>query len=470
MPDDNKTKPRRGKGKSYLNLAESGEDENPNKNNDLIKPNPAQIEARLLNWVSGAFPFLGAEPFGDEYRVFIQNPTRKNGRVIIRVIDGKATIVSEDDLFGEVWQQMWDLPTEYWEYKVGSAIVNTVVELFKRTKHRLLLSQPPEVFCWDSEKDKIAYTRLPDPPPLMEFWPSEGFKKNAPLYSDFINRSQHPYEVRQFLGSALDVKSDRKMVLWNHGHSDGGKSIFLTFLLQTIFGDSGFGTLEIDPAGNAFTKESIANKLVVFGDEVKADILTSLWFKQTTGSPKQKVNPKGKAAFDAAFRNKFIFASNYLPKLPRKDTSYSSRVILNRVANISQNLILTEAEVERRLKEEFPFILADIWQAYKDLHGRKIKMPDGCHEESFKAHEEPYQMMFDELYEHFPEQGENDSLVTSRDFDQAVSRKLQDYREITKRGFIKFLKDRYDIKVGHLKKFKTGKVARVVPFIKPIPQ
>lgn len=463
MFEEDKPKPSRNQRKTDLkvaNLAKNAPSEILNTNPDKLSE--IAIQHGLFDWITGQKYLAGEKPFGEEFRTYTLDPTHDTN-VLIKVTDGKASYVGNAAFINKVWQSMRAFKSHNYQYKVKRSSLTEIVTLFKEVEHSLHLKTAPSIFCWESEKDKIAFNRVKDPAEIGFFWPSDEFRVLAPLYSDFLDRCSNPYEVRQYLGSILYPESDRKITLCLWGPTDAGKTTFISSLLDNILGTSGFATMETDNSSPRFLKHKMINKLAVLGDEAHPDFFTKPLFKQLTGGSKQTVDRKNKDEIDAELVCKFIFCANEMPQIPR-DESYSSRILLSHISSITGSQLQVH-EVKAQLLKELTFTLADLKQAYADLGGKKIKIPEDNHTAAIERAEEGAQLIFDELFEYFPTNDpKHGCFLTMEKFGKALKPRLA-YSDVTLTEFYKFLRRKYKCVLNQQKSVR-GKNDRYATYLK----
>jgi hypothetical protein len=373
-----------------------------------------QIQRDLISWMSGGFvPILNNEkPFDDCYYCFYRDPIR-GVRELVSVEHRLAKPISVNALFNELWRRMGGFSGKASQYQLEVEKVEKIAEAYLKVNHSKFLQQPPAIFCFEDE-EKIAFNRIKSPAPISEFFPSSSFREKAPIYSDFLDRNSESLAVRQFLGSMLFVDSPRKKSLFLYGHPDGGKTTMISMLLSGIFGANGFAIYDPARFDDPFWKADLIGKLALFVDESNAGLIRSNKYKQLTGGDIHRINPKGQPAFDAHICCKIIHCSNPEPEFDRDD---STRVIVSHVANLKQKMsptILAQA-----LKNEFPFIIADILQAYSELAGREIEFSTSGFDDAVGNFELPFETIFEELFEVAP----NDKSLPITEFTRLISEK-----------------------------------------------
>lgn len=424
----------------------------------------ADKQRDLINWMSGTHTVEALseiEPFDKRFKCFYRD-REKGTSELIEVKDGLANTISPSVLFTELWERMGHFSGNARMYMLELNQADKVADFYSKVKHAQFLNAPPPVFCWESEKNQIAFNRIMDPADTKYFFPSPEFRSKAPIYSDYLDRCENPDTKRQFLGSLLDIKSPRKKIFWDWGPSDAGKSTMIITLLKGIFGERGFVSLDmIDPKSDPFWKESLVGKLAVFIDEANPAFLRSPIFKQLTGTPTQRINPKGDKTFNIEMNFKVMFASNPQPIFPA-ESGILSRVITNYIRPLERTI--NPNDLPAKLASEFPFIIADIKHAHEERWGFDIEIPDGNHVSSIEKYNEALQMVFDACFDAAHDEAEEVFEVTSADF----LGKIKHYcngRDITENKLRDFVRDAYKSRIG-VEKRVGGKKLRWVTNIR----
>ncbi len=407
----------------------------------------ADKQRDLINWMSGSkiTPMLsGCDPFDKRFKCFFRD-REKGISELIEVKNGLAKTISPSVLFTELWARMGHFSGEARNYMLTLDQADKVAEFYTKTHHAQFLENPPPIFCWESESDKIAFNRIRDPADISTFYPSSEFRQLAPIYSDYLDRCQHPNTKRQFLGSLLDPKAPRKKILWDWGGSNAGKSTMLLALLRGIFGERGFVCLDmIDPENDPFWKESLVGKLAVFIDEANPGFLRSNIFKQLTGTSTQRINPKGEKTFNAELNFKVMFASNPQPTFPR-ESGILARMISNEIKPLVN--LINPNQIAEQLHAEFPYIIADIKFAHEEQWGFDIETPAGNHDSSIAQFNETLQMVFDACFDATDKETEEVFEVSSAAFMEKI-RHYCNGRDVTESKMRDFVRETYNSRVG----------------------
>ena len=354
-----------------------------------------QIQYALLGWMAGTRKLPGAAGFPDTFRT-IEIDRAKGVYTVLEIDENNlATEVHHKTLRDAILKLMARFEGDAALYCLPIEKLESLSEIFMETKHGRQIPMPP-IFTFESEKSTIAFNRVPNPNrDLKEFYGTDAFKKLAPLYSDFIRRCSEPLAVRQFFGTLLHPRYHGKQSLHLWGDSNAGKSTFVEVFLQTLCGKRGYEPVNFDTA-DPFRLDGWSGKLALFADEMDDDYYHTLEYKRITNSAEQKVNLKHIRAHKQLINAKLIATSNPCPSLPT-DNAVTNRIVLCKVEPLKKMNNDLE-ELNKALKEEMPYILADMEYAFSLLGGKPIAVSDNCHEEALSIYSAPFQEFFDRYF------------------------------------------------------------------------
>lgn len=363
-----------------------------------------QIQYDLMDWMTGTNvvdALQRAKPFPKKYRTYYKD-NRKNSREIIEVNNGLATYSSEDEVYMDLVEAIKSFEGPARQYCLPYRQISELAHAYLKQRGPHCLPSAPEIFCWMSEKDKIAWNRVIDPAPnWFDFYGSDEFREKAPIFSDFIDRCDEKLAMRQFLGSLLHPKASHKQSLHVYGERDAGKSVMFETLLECFFGKSGFAPLNTkDITKDSFIKEDFVGKMAIFADEMDDAFYSHNDYKSLTGATRQRVNIKNKSAYHTDITAKFIATSNFVPMIP-SDPAVMGRMILVKIQNLKK-IETDEQKFKRNLLIEVPYIIADILHAYSLLGGKRIEVSEDAHAESLEIGTAPFQVFFEQYFKHTP--------------------------------------------------------------------
>lgn len=364
-----------------------------------------QIEYDLIDWMAGErIPdgLKNATPFPANFRTYFQDESKRNLE-LIEIKDGLATIASDQVLYDALVKSIKSFTGPASQYQIPYRQIEQLAKSFIKEPMRCRLKQAPAIFCWESQKDILAFNRVPNPAPDWKFfYGTDEFKAKAPLWADFIDRNEEKDAVRAFFGSLLFPDSSHKQSLHLCGPGDAGKTTMIEVLLECFFGKRGFAAFEPKVENDLFYKEEWIGKMAMFADEIPDWFYKTNEYKKLTGAENHRINIKFKSSYLANITAKLIATSNLRPAIP-PDQAVCDRLIISNVSSLTHK-DTDRNRLKARILAEMPYIIADCLEAFRWLEGKKIKVGDNNHEESLEIYAAPMQELFDRYFKHSPGQ------------------------------------------------------------------
>jgi hypothetical protein len=138
-----------------------------------------------------------------------------------------------------------------------------------------------------------------------------------PTFTEMLSRMDVPVSVLAWIGSLLVKEADQQQYLWIHGDGQDGKGRLAKFL-RTALGLSYKGEQVPDQGARRFwTHGLLGKRLICFADCSEYSFTRSGFFKSLTGGDSQRIEEKGKTAYDAELDAKFLFLSQETPDISR---------------------------------------------------------------------------------------------------------------------------------------------------------
>lgn len=162
--------------------------------------------------------------------------------------------------------------------------------------------------CWH----RLDFDATPREVDLAD--PFKGY--NCPTWERMLSRGNNIKAYMATIGSLFYEQANLQQYLFLYGKGRNGKGSSLRFL-KKLFGPAykGQSTEQKVVSSNFFTYGLLGARVAAFSDISNVNFLKSETLKQITGGDSVRLEPKGKAAFDAILRCRCIFASNDKPSI-----------------------------------------------------------------------------------------------------------------------------------------------------------
>ncbi len=296
------------------------------------------------------------------------------------------------------------------------------------------------------EESEIATVRQKNEPGYC--WHRLGFNIESgecPTFDEIIGRMSNARAFMAYIGSMLDVDSDRQQYLWLYGKGQNGKSS-IGRVLEKIFGPS-YRAEVVPQRGDRFwTSGLLGSRVVVFSDCTEYHFPKSGLFKSLTGSDPVRMERKGQQPMTAHIQTKFIFFSNETPDL-KDEVADRRRAIFCELAPLAEGTIpLPEQVYNKMLWAEVSAFLAKCWATYIEAtNDRQLLIPtetedldDLISSSASSLREEKYDIIIDSLLK--PTENVADYVLPAE-----IHTLIFDHWKMSepdRRGFYKYLKEK----------------------------
>lgn len=217
--------------------------------------------------------------------------------------------------------------------------------------------------------EDVAPLRFSDEPRLP-CWTRIGIPSSAKIdeppetFAQMLARCETPamaVSLTRWVGSVLDVESDRSEYLYMHGEGNDGKSTLL-HALQIALGNAAT-VMSTDTLKNDHGSTALEGKrLVCFNEENQAGFAKSATLKRLTGDDSHLINPKNSQLRVAMLQCKVMYVSNFAPSI------HGGKADLRRLAYVKLKSFAGEADYsyKGRMVTQANDILAYCWTQYRE--------------------------------------------------------------------------------------------------------
>ncbi len=286
---------------------------------------------------------------------------------------------------------------------------------FEKEGMRLKPEDITPVLFRNTLPNKECWARIDvDDTPLHE--PPEAF-------AEFLSRVKTPEQrlsLVRWVGSILDMDSDRSEYLYLHGEGNDGKSAFIR-ILNEIMGPAS-QSMSTDILKNDHGSTALEGKrLVIFNEENSTSFAKSATLKRLTGDEAHLINPKNAQLRKALLQCKVLYTSNFAPVISgmRADVRRLAYVVVGEFKPGIDNTFKV------RLKAQAGDMMRYCWSAYLDWkaanpNGGKLGDLKGLEDVIAESTSAKCQELFDTLFK-----AEANALMTAQDVNNLIDDHLK---------------------------------------------
>jgi hypothetical protein len=298
--------------------------------------------------------------FDRDFRSYKTSIASKSGRILFEIKNNTAYEISVEEMAQILSSYLYDLPRHLNCYRLDYERCVKIIKTWAISHNDV--RDLPNIYGYKSDKDLVRCRLDYD---KVDMFDSNLLDILCPQYAEFRTRWSAPEDTDAFLGSILDLKSDRKQILWCYGESNGGKSQ-IENLVKKLVGENNVKTITPKGLKDNFCGVIFSRSRVVIINEADAKFIGSEDFKAITGDDEMMVREIYQQPNWLKLNCKIICLSNNKPIVP-DDPAFKNRMIINKIDEIPFEKRKSKHEVMENWTKEVPSIAGYVTKSYQDM-------------------------------------------------------------------------------------------------------